>query len=146
MLQWTSDPWTNSKNLEQFEDYKMTIPTIEDKKSSEEVYVKPNESIYQDEVAAYTDGTGREIHRVRQLHSSPKEVHIDSPQFSRWPRVTNPDLGSCQFCQMVLTAICKRPHSQDQLTKLKWPKVGVSDLGTSENWGGFHVHFFRRRV
>ncbi len=39
-------------------------------------------------------------------------MHIDSPQFSRWPWVTDPDLGSCRFCQMVLTAICKRPHSK----------------------------------
>ncbi len=37
-------------------------------------------------------------------------------------------------------------YSQDQLTKWKWHEVGVVDLGTSENWGGFHVHFFRRRV
>ena len=62
---------------------------------------------------------------------SPREVHIDLPQFSRWPWVTDPDLGSCRFCQMVLTAICKS-YSQDQLTKLKWPEVGVGDLGTSE--------------
>ncbi len=46
------------------------------------------------------------------LHSSPKEVHIDLPQFSGRPRVTDPDLGSCQFYQMVLTTICKRPHSK----------------------------------
>ena len=39
------------------------------------------------------------------LHSSAKEVHIDLPQFSWWPWVTDPDLapGSCQFCQIVLT-------------------------------------------
>ncbi len=32
---------------------------------------------------------------VNGIHSSPKEVHIDSPQFSRRPWVTDPDLGSC---------------------------------------------------
>ena len=37
-------------------------------------------------------------------------------------------------------------YSQDQLTKLKSPQVGVGDLGTSENKVGFHVHFFWRRV
>ncbi len=46
------------------------------------------------------------------IHSSPKEVHIDSPQLSGWPWVTDPDLRSCLFCQMVLTAICRRPHSK----------------------------------
>ena len=42
------------------------------------------------------------------VHSTPKEVHIDLPHFSRWHWVTDPDLGSCRFCQMVLKAICKR--------------------------------------
>ena len=28
----------------------------------------------------------------------------------------------------------------------KWPEVGVGDLGTLENEGGFHVHLFWRRV
>ncbi len=46
------------------------------------------------------------------LHSSPKEVHIDLPQFSQWPWVTDPDLESFRFCQMILPAICKRPHSK----------------------------------
>ncbi len=71
------------------------------------------------------------------LHSSPKEVHIDLPLFSRWPWVTDPDLGSCHFCQMVLTAICKRllrPFS-----KLKLPEVGVCDLGTS-GWFSYARH------
>ncbi len=45
----------------------MTIPTSEDKKTSEEVYAKVDESIYLDGIGAYTDGTGREILRVRQL-------------------------------------------------------------------------------
>ena len=47
---------------------------------------------------------------VFSVHSSPKEMHIDFAQFSRWPWVTDPVAGSCRFCQMVLTAICKRPQ------------------------------------
>ncbi len=43
---------------------------------------------------------------LRGLQSSPKEVHIDFIQFSHWPRVTDPDPGSCQVCQMVLGVIC----------------------------------------
>ncbi len=69
------------------------------------------------------------------VHSSPKEVHIDLPQFSRWPWVTDPDLGSCRCCQMVLTVIIKMICGRG-----RWP------IDTSENYGGFHVHFFRRRV
>ncbi len=57
---------------------------------------------------------GASLHK-NILHSSPKEVHIDLPQFSRWPWVTDPDLGSCRFCQMVLTA---RPI--DKIKKLGW--------------------------
>ena len=64
-------------------------------------------------------------------------------QISWWPQVTDLDSGSCQVCQMVLGVICKRPvlnfdmgsfasYSQDSLTKLKWPEVGVGDIGTSE--------------
>ncbi len=63
-----------------------------------------------------------------RLHSSPKEVHIDFVQFSRWPWVTDPDLGSCRFCQW------------------KWPEVGVGDLGTSGNQDDFHVQNIWRRV
>ncbi len=48
------------------------------------------------------------------LQSSPKEVHIDFIQFSKWPQVTDPDTGSCRVCQ-------------------KWPEVGVGDQGTSGN-------------
>ncbi len=46
------------------------------------------------------------------LHSSPKEVHIDFAQFSWWPRVTDPDPGSCQVCQMVLYFVlcCDNVH------------------------------------
>ncbi len=36
-----------------------------------------------------------------KVHSSPKEVHINLPQFSRWPWVTDHDLGSCRFCKMI---------------------------------------------
>ena len=50
-----------------------------------------------------------------------KEVHIDFAKFPRWPWVNDPDLGSCRFCQIILT---------DQLIKLKWPEV--SDLGTEK--------------
>ncbi len=57
------------------------------------------------------------------LHSSPKEVHIDLPQFSWWPWITDPDLGSCQLCQMVLTAICKRPHSKIPYRFKFWHRV-----------------------
>ena len=32
-------------------------------------------------------------------------------RFSRWRQVTDPNLGSCQICQMVSEVICKRPHS-----------------------------------
>ena len=44
------------------------------------------------------------------IHTSPKEVHIDFAHFSRWHRVTDPNLGSCHVCQMVLGVVCKRPH------------------------------------
>ncbi len=47
------------------------------------------------------------------------------------------DLGSCRFCQIVLTV-------NDM--SLKVSEVRVGDLGASENQGGFHVHFFWRRV
>ncbi len=30
--------------------------------------------------------------------------------FFRWPWVTDPDGGSCTFCQMVLRVTCKKPH------------------------------------
>ncbi len=97
---------------------------------------------------------------IRALHSSPKEVHIDLPQFSWWPW---PIMGSelfCYFAGMTYPQTfqdCKRTvlsfdtgsfasYSQDQLTKLKWSGVGVGDLGISENEGDFHVHFFWRRV
>ena len=39
------------------------------------------------------------------VHSSPKEVHINLFQFSWWPWVTDPDPGPCQVCQMVLGAV-----------------------------------------
>ncbi len=90
------------------------------------------------------------------IHYSPKEEHIDFTQFARWPRVTDPDHGSCGVC---LRSNIKRPHSkspyertilsfdtgsvasssQDHLTQLKWPEVKADDLETSENRDHFHV-------
>ena len=52
------------------------------------------------------------IQNLSVLPSSPKEVHNDFTQFSRWPWVTDPDLGSWRICQMVLGVIRKRPHSK----------------------------------
>ena len=75
-----------------------------------------------------------------KIHSSPTEVHIHIIQFSRWPRVANPGPGSCQVCQMVLRILFLIQcilHSQDHLTKLKWPEVGVGDRGTYKKVGWF---------
>ncbi len=42
------------------------------------------------------------------LKSSSKEMHLFWTHFSRWPWVTDPDPGSCTFCQMVLRVTCKK--------------------------------------
>ncbi len=55
-----------------------------------------------DELVAVEDSIDVGNNLCILLHSSPKEVHIDFTQFSRWPRVTDPDPWSCQVCQMVI--------------------------------------------
>ena len=49
------------------------------------------------------------------VHSSPKEVHIDFVQFSRWPWLTDPNPGAWQVCQMVLGVICKKKPLENSL-------------------------------
>ncbi len=44
------------------------------------------------------------------IHSSSKETQLFWTHFSRWPWVTDPDSGSCTFCQMVLRVTCKKPR------------------------------------
>ncbi len=63
---------------------------------------------------------------LAQLHSYPKEVHIDFVQFSRWPRVTDPYPKSWQVGQMQ--KLLSRP-----IDKIKMTLGRVGDLGTSEN-------------
>ena len=65
------------------------------------------------------------------VHYSPKEVHIDLLQISRWRWVTDPDLGPCQFCQMVFTfwhgvfcELLSRPIDKIKMTRGqgRWPR------------------------
>ena len=56
-------------------------------------------------------------------------MHIDFIQLSRWPRVTDPDLGSCQSCQMVMGVICKRSGSVTQGHREKWVKSMCTSFG-----------------
>ncbi len=44
------------------------------------------------------------------IHSSSKETQLFWTHFSQWPWVTDPDPGSCTFCQMVLRVTCKKPR------------------------------------
>ncbi len=41
------------------------------------------------------------------LQASSKETQLFWTHFSRWPWATDPDPGSCTFCQMVLRALAK---------------------------------------
>ncbi len=58
------------------------------------------------------------------LHTSPKESYILSLHFPSCPLVTNPDLWSWQFCQMVLGITCKRPFGRIAKTigQGRWPR------------------------
>ncbi len=46
------------------------------------------------------------IHVISWYTVLHKKVQVDFTQFSQRPRVTDPDPGSCQVCQMVLGLIC----------------------------------------
>ena len=43
------------------------------------------------------------------VHSS-KETQLFWTHFSLWPWVTDPEPGSCTFCQMVLRVTCEKPR------------------------------------
>ena len=67
-------------------------------------------------------------------------MHIDFIKFSRWHRVTDPDVRSCKKCQMVLGVIRNRPHITPKTIWQIWhdPRTG-SVLGSvkqghRENW------------
>ncbi len=86
---------------------------------------------------AYLRSKKQSYHVLFQVHSSPKQMHIDLIQFSQSPWVTEPDLGSCQNCQMVFGVLHKRPHSiwtdslnartfdkfDMTLVRVKWPRI-----------------------
>ncbi len=60
---------------------------------------------------------------LHALHSSSKETQLLWTYFPRWPWVTDPDPGSCTFCQMILRVTCKKllwdiPHGS--VTILTW--------------------------
>ena len=46
---------------------------------------------------------------LKYVHSSSKETQLFWTHFARWPWVTDPDPGSCTFCQMILRVTCKKP-------------------------------------
>ncbi len=81
-----------------------------------------------------------------------KKCTLTSSSSPRWPQVTDPNPGSCQVCQIVLGVHMGSfgSYSQDHLKKLKWPEVGVVDLGTSVvdlgTWYDSCVQNNRRRV
>ena len=86
------------------------------------------------------------LYTKSQVHFSPKESHICliSP-FPQVPFVTDHDIWSWWFCQMVLAATCKMlfPRPFDRITKTTgqghWP-------GASGEMGKLNVTFFWWRV